>query len=162
MLLYHINTGFPLLDDKSELALPSLASEPRDAEAEKGREKWAEMHAPVTGYAEKVYFHTMRASADGAVTCALINRRLGNGLGLRLRYRLAELPFFTQWKMLGDREYVLGLEPGNCRPIGRAATRAAGELVELPVGAEAEMGFEIDVVEGEAALDELVRDVTGK
>jgi hypothetical protein len=96
------------------------------------------------------------------VTCALINRRLGNGLGLRLRYRLAELPFFTQWKMLGDREYVLGLEPGNCRPIGRAATRAAGELVELPVGAEAEMGFEIDVVEGEAALDELVRDVTGK
>ena len=161
MVLYHINTGFPLLDDRSDLVIPSLGAEPRDAEAEKGKEQWAEMHAPVAGYAEKVYFHRMRAGADGMVTCAVINRRLGDGIGLRLRYRLAELPFFTEWKMLGDREYVLGVEPGNCRPIGRAATRAAGELVELAVGAALETGFELDVVEGEAALDELSREVAG-
>ncbi len=158
MLLYHINFGFPLLDDRSELLLPSLAARPRDAEAEKGREQWAELHPPITGYAEKVYFHTMRTAADGTVSCALINRRLGGGLGVRLRYSISELPFFTQWKMLGDREYVLGLEPGNCMPIGRAATRAAGDLVELPVGAEVQAGFELDVVEGEAALDELRRE----
>ncbi len=161
MVLYHVNAGFPLLDERSELLLPSTGVEARDAEAENGKEQWAKMHAPVTGYAEKVYFHKMRAQADGIVTCAVINRRLGPGIGLRLRYRLAELPFFTQWKMLGDREYVLGIEPGNCRPIGRAAARAAGELVELPVGDEVEMGIELDVVEGEAALDELSREISG-
>lgn len=160
MALYHINAGFPLLDERAELVLPSLEVRPRDAEAEKGEEKWAEMHAPVTGYAERVYFHTMRASPDGMVTCALINRRLPGGLGLRLRYSLAELPFFTQWKMLGDREYVLGMEPGNCKPVGRAAARAAGELAELAVGEEAAMGFELEVVEGEEALNQLKREAT--
>lgn len=162
MLLYHINAGFPLLDDKSELILPSTEAAPRDAEAEDGKERWAEMHAPVSGYAEKVYFHTVRADSDGVVTCALINRRLDGGIGLRLRYRLSELPFLTQWKMLGDREYVLGIEPGNCKPIGRSAARAAGELVELAVGEEIEAGFELEVVEGEAALDQLAREAAPK
>jgi hypothetical protein len=159
MLLYHINTGFPLLDEKAELVVPSLEAIPRDAEAEKGKEKWAELHAPVAGYAEKVYFHRTKPGADGVVTCALINPRLGRGgIGLRLRYLAKELPHLTQWKMLGDREYVLGIEPGNCKPIGRKAARAAGELVELDVGEEIEAGFEAEVVEGEAALDQLERE----
>lgn len=161
MLLYHINLGFPLLDECAELVLPCIGMDPRDAEAEAGKEQWATMHAPVTGYAEKVYFHRMKADADGNVTAALINQKLRNGFGLRLRYRQAELPWFTEWKMLGDREFVLGMEPGNCRPVGRAATRAAGELVELPVGGEIRTGFEIDVVEGEAALAKLRAEARG-
>ncbi len=160
MLLYHINTGFPLLDDRSELILPSLRATPRDAEAEEGKEQWAQLHAPISGYKEKVYFHTMRPSADGQVTCALINRRLG--IGLRMRYSHAELPFFTQWKMLGEREYVLGLEPGNCKPIGRVTARETGELVELAPGQAVETGFEIEVVEGEEALEQLGREAASK
>jgi hypothetical protein len=162
MLLYHINTGFPLLDDRSEVLLPTVEVRPRDEEAEKGKELFAQIHAPVSGYQEKVYFHTMRPGADGRVTCALINRRLGDGVGLRLRYSRAELPFFTQWKMLGEREYVLGMEPGNCKPIGRAAAREAGELVELAPGQEMEAGFEIDVMEGETALELLEREASGR
>jgi hypothetical protein len=64
--------------------------------------------------------------------------------------------------MLGDREYVLGIEPGNSKPMGRAAARAAGELVELAVGEEIEAGFELEVVEGEAALDRLAREAAPK
>ncbi len=162
MLLYHINTGFPLLDDKSELVLPSLRAIPRDEEAQKGKEQWAQLHGPMSGYKEKVYFQSMRPGADGRVICALINRRLGAGVGLRIRYSHAELPFFTQWKMLGEREYVLGLEPGNCKPVGRATAREAGELVELAPGQEVEAGFEIDVVEGEEALEQLAREAAAK
>jgi hypothetical protein len=158
MLLYHINTGFPLLDDGTELVLPTMNVEPRDAEAEDGKEQYAEIHGPVTGYKEKVYFHTMRAGADGWVTCALINHRLNGGLGIRLRYRLDELPSLTQWKMLGDREYVLGIEPGNCSVIGRSAARAAGVLAELEVGQEVSAGFQLDVVEGKQALEALARE----
>ncbi len=158
MLLYHINAGFPLLDDGVEVLLPTTRVEPRDAEAEDGKERFAEIHGPVSGYKEKVYFHTMQADADGWVTCALINRRLNGGLGLRLRYRLAELPVLTQWKMLGDREYVLGIEPGNGPVIGRSAARAAGSLVELEVGEEVAAGFELEVVEGRDALERLARE----
>jgi hypothetical protein len=160
MLLYHINVGFPLLDEGCELLLPTTNVEPRDAAAADGREQYAQIHAPVGGYEEKVYFHTMQAGADGWVTCALVNRRLSGGLGLRLRYRLEELPVLTQWKMLGDREYVLGIEPGNSAVIGRSAARAAGSLVELAVGEEVTTGFELEVVEGQEALDCLAEQAT--
>jgi len=156
MVLYHINAGFPLLSEHAELVVPSVKCEPRDAEAADGAEQWAEIHAPVTGYREKVYFHTVKSDESGKVVCALLNRRLG--FGLRLQYSLKELPFLTQWKMLGDREYVLGVEPGNCKPVGRAAAREAGELVELSVGEEVEMGFEIEIVAGAEGLDELERE----
>jgi hypothetical protein len=159
MLLYHINTGYPLLDDRSELLLPTADAAPRDAEAEDGRELFAQFHAPVRGYKEKVYFHTMRPGPDGRVTCALINRRLG--IGLRLSYLQSELPAFTQWKMLGEREYVLGLEPGNCNPVGRAGAQRAGTLVELAPGQEVEAGFELDLAEGEAELEMLSQEVAG-
>jgi hypothetical protein len=158
MLLYHINLGFPLLDDGTEVLLPTTAVEPRDAEAEDGKEQYAQIHAPLRGYKEKVYFHTMQAGDDGRVTCAVINRRLNGGLGIRLRYLLSELPSLTQWKMLGDREYVLGIEPGNCSVIGRSAAREAGALVELDVGQEVTAGFQIDVVEGQEAVDALARE----
>jgi hypothetical protein len=160
MLLYHINTGFPLLDDGTELILSAAKTEPRDAEAAEGIEDWARMHAPVTGYREKVYFHTLRAEAGGQASVAVVNRGLAGGLGLRLRFRTDELPCFTQWKMLGDKEYVLGIEPGNCFPMGREHERAAGRLVELAVGEQVSAGFELAVVEGEG-LEALVREAGG-
>ena len=42
-----------------------------------------------------------------------------------------ELPYFTQWKMMGERDYVMGLEPGNCHPDGRDVMRAQGDLKVL-------------------------------
>jgi len=158
MLLYHINTGFPLLDEGAELVLPTTNVQPWDEESEKEKEDYAHVHAPRSGYQEKVYLHTMQADARGLVTCALINRRLNGGLGLKLRYRSSELPCFTQWRMLGEREYVTGLEPGNCVPLGRAAERAAGRLVELEVGQEITGGFELEVVEGSEALEGLAEE----
>ena len=162
MLLYHINAGFPLLDDSAELILPTTKAEPRDAEAEKGKEEFAQIHGPVTGYQEKVYFHTVKAGKDGSVTCALVNRKLNGGIGLRLRYKASELPCLTQWKMLGDREYVMGMEPGTCLPMGRAAERAGGRLVMLEVGQEISAGFELEVVEGEAGVDALVKEASSR
>ena len=78
---------------------------------------------------------------------------------MRLRYKPAELPCFTEWKMLGEKEYVLGIEPGNCRPMGREAEREAGRLVELPVGGSVQMGFVLEVVEG-MGLEALAREAT--
>jgi hypothetical protein len=158
MVLYHVNAGFPLLDEGVELILPSTKVAGRDEIAQGEEDQWNRLHAPVSGYEERVYFHTVKADRDGWVTCALINRRLGDGLGLRLRYRQSELPYLTEWKMLGEREYVLGIEPGNCGPVGRTAAREGGRLKELAVGEAVEMGIEIDVVEGEEPLRSLARE----
>ena len=53
-----------------------------------------------------------------------------------MTYDTKNLPYFTQWKMMGEVEYVLGLEPGNCLPDGRKVMREQGKLEFLAPGAE--------------------------
>ena len=48
-----------------------------------------------------------------------------------------ELDCFTQWKMLGDNEFVMGLEPGNAYPDGRDVMREKGMLKFLEAGEKA-------------------------
>ena len=40
----------------------------------------------------------------------------------------------TEWKMMGIRDYVLGLECGNCYPDGRDVMRKEGRLKFLEPG----------------------------
>ena len=45
-----------------------------------------------------------------------------------IKFDTKELPYFTEWKMMGEYDYVLGLEPGNCYPDGRDMMREKGML----------------------------------
>jgi hypothetical protein len=146
MILYHINLGFPLLQAGSRLVAPSQEVIPRDEVAAPGLDEHTQFHAPTPGYAEQVFFHQMRADDDGFVKVVLRNDALG--IGLQLRYRQQELPWFTQWKQMGWGTYTLGVEPGNCRPEGRVAAREREALVELAPGEQVNYRVEINVLEG--------------
>ncbi|HEU4754149.1 MAG TPA: aldose 1-epimerase family protein, partial [Armatimonadota bacterium] len=129
MLLYHINIGFPSVDEGSELLSPSKSITPRDEAAVEGQERARTLDAPIPGYHEKAYFHALGAAPDGTTGTAVVNRRLG--FGVYVKFNRTELPLYTQWKMMGQRNYVLGMEPANCLPLGRAAEREAGRLQYL-------------------------------
>jgi len=121
MLLYHINLGWPLLDASSFIEAPSHEVVPRDEVAAKGLVDWSKCHAPQPGYKEQCFYHDVPASPDGIATISLVNPALS--LKLSISYRKAELPFLTQWKNLGEGEYVMGLEPANCHVEGLAAEK---------------------------------------
>ncbi len=53
---------------------------------------------------------------------------------LHMAYDSVDLDCFTQWKMMGIRDYVLSLEPDNCYPDGWAAMREQGKLKLLQSG----------------------------
>lgn len=136
MILYHCNIGWPALDAGSELILPSRLVAPRDACAADGQDRWNKMDAPIHGYAEKVYYHDMRPARDGTVTVALVNSAFsrGEGFGVYVKFNKKELPRFTQWKMLGEQDYVVGLEPCNCGVEGRAVDEKLGLLETIRPG----------------------------
>src|SRR5207244_4474274 len=77
MLLYRINTGFPALDEGSQLLAPSKRITPRDAAAEDGKERARQLDGPIHAYQEKAYFHDLAAGADGMTGTAIVNRALG-------------------------------------------------------------------------------------
>jgi hypothetical protein len=154
MMLYHINFGFPLLAEGAELLTPARGITPRDAVAASGAAIQGTYEAPVDGYAEQCFYHDMAADGAGFVTLMLVNRGYdnGQGLGIYVRYRQAELPLFTQWKEVCAGTYVTGLEPANCWVQGRAKDRAEGRLQFLEPGEEREYLIEVGILANNAEI----------
>jgi hypothetical protein len=132
MVLYHVNLGWPLLDEGATLRVPSAEVLPRDEDARSGVHAWDTFTPPSHPFPEQVFRHRLPDDA-GEARAVLTNPRLG--LALTLAFDTAELPHLFQWKMLGSRAYVLGLEPANSPVIeGRATARETGALPVLEPG----------------------------
>ncbi len=129
MLLYHINAGFPLLGEQALLKAKARSTTPRNATAAAGLAAWASCQPPTAGYVEQCFYHDIEPDADGLARMTLSNPDCG--LKLEVAYRKIELPFFTQWKMMGQQEYVMGLEPANCHPDGQSVEQQNGTLKTL-------------------------------
>ena len=131
MILYHLNLGWPLLDDGAELSVPSRAVHPRDDAARSGVDDWDRFGPPEAEYPEQVFRHEL--APDAPVAVRLRNPRLG--AALTISFHSGALPHLYQWKMLERGTYVLGIEPANCSVIGgRAQARAEGRLPMLEPG----------------------------
>ncbi|MCF7818358.1 MAG: aldose 1-epimerase family protein [Kiritimatiellales bacterium] len=126
MILYHINAGFPLLSESSVVEGKVTSTVPRNERAAAGLSEWNVCQPPTDGYAEQCFFHDVEADADGMARMTLRNPE--SGLAMEVAYRKAELPYFTQWKMMGRQGYVVGLEPANCHPDGQSAEKENGTL----------------------------------
>lgn len=143
MMLYHCNWGFPIVTPDTKLEVNATQTVARDAEAEKGIHEFRQFDTPIPGYAERVFYHTVQPDSSGYAEARLANPVLG--LSAYIRYRLAELPYLIQWKMMGAGQYVCGLEPGSARVGGRVKAREAGEVRILQPGEHVSYDVEIGV-----------------
>ncbi len=132
-LLYHVNVGYPMLDEGAELVDDAEEVIPRTAWAEKHMKDRRKMTAPVPNEEEMCYFLRLKTPA-----VSLVNKKLGK------RFALAwsgdTLPHFVEWKSMAAGDYALGLEPCTTELDGGFYYRslAAGESVRfsLRIGAE--------------------------
>lgn len=136
MMLYHCNLGYPLLDERSEIMIPSHKVTAKDDHAETGIDRFNQTEIPTGDYAEMCYFHEMKKDPNGFSAAAVYNP--GNEVGLCLRFSADTLDYFTEWKMMAKGDYVLGLEPCNAPLSGRAAAREEGRLKFLAPGEKTE------------------------
>lgn len=115
-LLYHFNWGSPLVSEQSGLVLNPVQTRVRDSRAP--ADSWNQFSPPTAGAEEVVYLHEIDKGNENQASYRLGNSTLG--FGVKVAWNCHELPYLTQWKMMGQGAYVLGLEPGNCYPMGRA------------------------------------------
>lgn len=123
LILYHFNLGYPLLKEDSVLAIDSSEVVARNKHAQELFESHNEFQKPTPGFEEVVYFHKMKSNIGKASLYSPSEK-----IGLRMEYDSLKLPFFSQWKMMGVRDYVLGLEPGNVTPEGYAVNKEKGRI----------------------------------
>ncbi len=128
-ILYHMNMGYPLLDEDSIVKVPAVQVMPRDDHATEDIANCLRMEKPTAGYQERCYYHTF---ADANGMASIYQPKLG--MGLIIQFNAEELDGFVEWKMMGVRDYVLGLECGNCYPDGRDVMRRTGMLKFLNPG----------------------------
>ena len=150
LLLYHINIGYPLLDEGTEVLLPTRSVTPRD-EASKGHEMcWNVMDAPKDNEPEYVFIHEPVADENGNVIVCVLNEQLK--LGLRLSYTAANLPRFMEWKSTASGDYVVGLEPSNSSVYGRLYHEREGSVHHLAPFAKETNVLTFTVLDGAAEL----------
>jgi hypothetical protein len=145
MLAYHVNVGFPVLDDGSELISTAQEIEPITEDRDAALANWAHYGPPRDNAQSSVLVHNPVPSPNGWATTALINRRLG--LGLYIKQRPDQLPWLWQWKHLSQGTYVAGIEPANCFGRGRADDRQRGTLQFLAPGEQRQFSLEIGVLD---------------
>jgi hypothetical protein len=147
MLLYHVNVGFPVVDEGSEVLVPPRGGAAR---GDYSVESYRQLAAPSHGFVEQVFEHENAAEPDGSVPAAVVNRRLE--LGAYEVYRHDQLPFHFMWRMLGEGTYVVGIEPCTNRTAGRLDARARGELIELGPGEKRAYDLELGALVGAAEI----------
>ncbi|HOV69022.1 MAG TPA: DUF4432 family protein, partial [Clostridia bacterium] len=159
MLLYHINFGYPILDQGSKFVIKSKEIIPNDAFAKENIDKYNLMSEPVLGQKEQLYFHTPASDSKGNTYAAIVNE--GLELGAYVKFNIRQLPYLSEWKQMSCQDYVLGIEPGNCIPIGRSEARKRGILQLISPGEQREFDLEIGVLDGAGELGRFVKMLDG-
>jgi hypothetical protein len=148
MLLYHVNLGWPVVDEGAELLAPIRGVR---ALGDYSVDGYQLVDAPARGYVERLFEQDLNAEADERVPVAVVNRRVG--LGAYQVFRRDQLPRHVVWKMLGEGTYVIGIEPSTNRPASRADARSHGELIELDPGESRQYDLELGALDGDDVID---------
>lgn len=157
MLLYHINIGYPLVDKASRLVCNSHEIIPRGDRSLEEKELYDRMRAPVKSEPEQLFFHDFKTDEKGMTCCGIVHPDLE--FGVYIRYKKEQLPNFSQWKMMAEAEYVTGLEPGNCNPVGRTETAGKDKLEYLRPGEKKEIDLEIGVLSTPEEINAFIKTV---
>ncbi|MEG2360310.1 MAG: aldose 1-epimerase family protein [Christensenella sp.] len=151
MLLYHCNFGYPIVSEDAVLYEPDGTKvRARDAEGEQGIERFMKFEKPIHGYNEQVFYHDIPKVKDDDSYACLFNEKLG--LGGYVKFNREQFTHFGEWKMMGEGDYVVGLEPSNNYPEGRDKARERGQLNMLKPGETKDFDFTIGVVESKEAI----------
>ncbi|MBE5995808.1 MAG: DUF4432 family protein [Lachnospiraceae bacterium] len=139
MLLYHINFGYPLLDEEAVVHVSEGAeTQPmNDLSTDP-----VHMMEPVDGRTEELYFHTnFGKTGEGRIW----NEKLG--LGAYVKFSTENLPNMLEWKNMKSHDYVLALEPCNTFGIDRAEALKQGKIAVIPSYSSIENEIEIGILE---------------
>ncbi|SFR66927.1 aldose 1-epimerase family protein [Maribacter stanieri] len=151
MLLYHINFGWPLVDEETKLLWNGEWESPTPDSAAKIFKKGADFKtcpAPLeshSGIGEDVAFIDTTADKTGTVHCGLHNKKIN--LAVSLSFPKKQLPWLINWQHWGKKEYVTALEPATNPPIGQTKAREEGSLEFLEPGKSRSYSLNLEVLQ---------------
>ena len=105
-LLYHVNLGYPMLDEGCVISAEAAPCVSRTPWAEKKKDEMSKISAPADGEEETCYFLSLSKPK-----ASLYNHELKKTF--TLTYSGETLPHFIEWKSMASGDYALGFEPAT-------------------------------------------------
>jgi len=151
MLLYHVNFGYPIVDEGTRLVKGKGNVKPRFEDSSEGLDVWDQATDPLDEFPEQCFFHENTADKDGFAYLGIINDKLG--IGAYVKYSLDTLPIALEWKNMLSHDYTIALEPGNSYLMGREEERKNGTLPVIKGYSEINHCVTLGILEGEEIAD---------
>jgi len=148
--LYHWNFGFPFLNEKSRLYLTTNQVEARDEVAKTGA--WRTFLPPTAGFKEEVFIHSYRGKAPEEGHALVVSDDTERSFAVELSYTTRDLPYLWQWKMCGQGDYVLGVEPTNSLMGGRGRWQEWHQPSQLQPGETRQFRLRFTVLSNSEAV----------
>ena len=149
MMIYHINFGYPMLNEGAKAYFSTTQVAPRTDFAAEGMHNYDLMEAPGVGRDEQCYYHT--GHSEGEAFAMLHNEKLG--IAAMVRYDKAVFPLLCEWKCMRAGEYALGLEPTTSGVVNRSEARENGMLTYLEPGESREFIVIIELSDDPERID---------
>ena len=142
MFRYHVNLGFPLVDEHSRVSTPLATVAPLDSKAVNDSSVWDRIGPPLRSAPEQIFVVDRSVTEAGAA----VLQNDGPRPSLQIRWSVDTLQQLVVWRQSSAGTYVTALEPSDCDDRGRAAASAAGTLRELQPGQQVSHWLEVSIL----------------
>ncbi|MEO6609603.1 MAG: aldose 1-epimerase family protein [Aestuariivirga sp.] len=153
MFFYHINLGYPVIDEGSRYLAPIrdvVWASHEDDGLEKQGVGYRRCPSPKMDFLEQVWAYEMASDEAGRVPVAVVNDRLK--FGLRVDTNKDQLPCAYQWQNFQAGHYVMAVEPSTHHVQGNSFARERGEMIWLKAGESRSYDTRFVVLDGAAEI----------
>ena len=152
MIMYHMNTSFPLIGEGTEFFVTEKDCMPIYDESERRKAERYGISDPVDGYEETAYLYTVK-TVDGKAYGGVYNKKIG--LGLLISFETENLPYMLEWKSMRSGDYAFGMMPTNCHIMGREKENELGTLKYIEPFEKLCYNIDVTVIDGDADYNEI-------
>lgn len=157
MLLYHCNLGYPFLNEKCQLYIPTKKAIGREQFSVEHEELWDVMEKPIDNESEYVFIHDIKADENLDTIVMVANHELN--IGLTIEYNQTNLPYFMEWKSMASGDYVLGLEPSNSSVYGKQHHIENDSVHYLQPFEKETNTLRFTVIEGKEEIEKVIKKI---
>ena len=150
-ILYHINFGYPFLDEGTRIVVPERTV--TTARSEKSKQYFDEkfiMTAPLDNFEEHLYYLDIPAGSDDRCHALVVNDKLG--LAVEIAYSKASLPYLVEWKSMNSGDYALGVMPSSSLLRGRNEELAQNGLATVGAFSAVDNQVELTIFDDREAI----------
>jgi hypothetical protein len=155
MIMYHLNCGYPVVDENCTLFIPSAGVKPMNPSAEKLIDQWDKVFAPSDTISDDIFVHSLFHDPEGLVHTALYNEKIG--LGISYSFEFSAMEYIVEWRCGKSTDYCMGLFPANNHCAGRKFERENKTIKHIKPFEQKKLGVTITIIDGDGDLGEFKR-----